>query len=102
MSFSAIEIEDVIRTVDGVVDVAVVGLPDPLRDERVAAFVIRAGSGPTEAQLLELCRTMLAGYKQPEHVEFVAELPRTAVGKVQKHLLRPGMRVPDSRSGDAP
>jgi carnitine-CoA ligase len=102
MSFSAIEIEDVIRTVDGVVDVAVVGLPDPLRDERVAAFVIRAGSGPTEAQVLDLCRTRLAGYKQPEHVEFVAELPRTAVGKVQKHLLRPGTRVPESRSGDAP
>jgi crotonobetaine/carnitine-CoA ligase len=101
MNFSSIEIEEVIRSVAGVIDVAVVGLPDAMRDERVAAFVVRAGSEPTLEDVLDACRRMLAGYKRPDHVEFVAELPRTAVGKIQKHLLVPTIGMEEAMTGDA-
>jgi carnitine-CoA ligase len=93
MNFSAIEVEEVIRAVPGVVDVAVVGLPDALRDERVAAFIVRRDSRPTVEDVLAACQETLAAYKRPDLVEFVSELPRTAVGKVQKHLLVTRERV---------
>jgi crotonobetaine/carnitine-CoA ligase len=101
MNFSAIEVEEVIRAVPGVVDVAVVGLPDALRDERVAAFVVRGDSGPTVEDVLDACQATLAAYKRPDHVEFVSELPRTAVGKVQKHLLATTAGADETRRGDA-
>lgn len=101
MNFSAIEIEEVIRAVPGVLDVAVVGLPDALRDERVAAFIVRADSRPTAEEVLGACQGMLAAYKRPDYVEFVTELPRTAVGKVQKHLLLPAIGSDETRRQDA-
>lgn len=87
MNFSALEVEEVIRGIAGVLDVAVVGLPDDVRDERVVAFVVRDGKAPTEQGILMACAALLADYKHPEQVEFVEDLPRTAVGKVQKHHL---------------
>ena len=101
MNFSSIEVEEVIRSVTGVLDVAVVGLPDAMRDERVAAFIVRGGSRPTAADVFQACLRMLADYKRSDLVEFVMELPRTAVGKVQKHLLQPGIGTVEPRRHDA-
>jgi fatty-acyl-CoA synthase len=83
------EIEDVLRSHPGVADVAVVGIPDPKWGEVIVAFVRPApGWPPDSGVLFALCRERLAPYKTPKHWTFVDELPFTASGKVQKHVLR--------------
>ena len=81
------EVEDVLRAHPGVGDVAVVGLPDPTWGERVTAFVEGAGD-VSEAALLALAAEQLAPYKRPKAVVFVDALPRNALGKVTKQVLR--------------
>jgi fatty-acyl-CoA synthase len=84
-----VEIEQVIAALDGVVDVAVVGVPDPEWGESVAAYVVRApGSMLDGLQIIDQCRRNLASYKKPRHVFFVDSLPRTTVNKVSKDRLR--------------
>ncbi len=91
-NFSALEVEEVLRQLPGVVDVAVVPFSDDLGDESVAAFVVREGEHPTADEIRAHCRAGLAAFKRPQKIEFVSELPRTAVGKVQKHLLAAALR----------
>jgi acyl-CoA synthetase (AMP-forming)/AMP-acid ligase II len=87
------EVEAVLHTHAGVADVAVIGLPDPRWGERVAAVVVRrAGNDVSADELVELARAHLAGFKTPRSVEFVAELPRNAAGKVLKQQLRDAFR----------
>ena len=69
----------------GVTESAVVGVPHPDFGEGVVAVVIGAGD---EASMIAACRGRLAAYKAPKRVMFVDELPRNAMGKVQKNLLR--------------
>jgi crotonobetaine/carnitine-CoA ligase len=81
------EVERAIRTIPGVREAAVVGLPDPVREESIVAFV----SGPlglTADDVLAACAVELAGYKVPQRIEFLAELPRDILGKVDKKVLR--------------
>ncbi|HKF42146.1 MAG TPA: AMP-binding protein [Thermoanaerobaculia bacterium] len=92
---SAREIEDVLRRHPRIREVAVLGAPDRVWGERiVAAVVLRPDPGPgisSEALLEELsafCARSLADYKRPREVRVVEELPRNALGKVQKHRLR--------------
>ena len=80
------EVEDVLRGHPGVLDVAVVGLPDAHWGEQVTAFVEGAGVG--EAALLALAAEQLAPYKRPKRIVFVDALPRNALGKVTKQALR--------------
>jgi fatty-acyl-CoA synthase len=54
----------------------------------VAHVVLRAGAQATAEQLRAHCRAQLAGFKVPSAVHFVAELPKTATGKIQKYVLR--------------
>ncbi|HEY3109904.1 MAG TPA: acyl-CoA synthetase [Chloroflexota bacterium] len=84
------EVEEVLLTHPGVADVAVLGLPHPDFGEQVVAAVeVKADAPPPAAEaLVELCRDQLASYKKPRRVFFVASLPRNALGKVQKHVLR--------------
>ena len=79
------EVEDVLRTHPGVVDAAVVGVPDATWGERVTAFVEAHGVG--EQALLALSAEHLAPYKRPKQVVFVDALPRNALGKVVKAQL---------------
>lgn len=82
------EIEEVIRQVDGVIDVAVVGVDDPLLGQAIEAFVVADEPGDAcRRALLQRCRETLPRFKLPGSVEFLDALPRTASGKVQKHLL---------------
>ena len=74
-----IEIEEVIRRLESVDDVAVAGAPDAEYGRVLVAFVV---GDVTEERLLEACRESLASYKVPKRVERVAELPRTSTGKV--------------------
>lgn len=79
------EVELILDEMAGVTESAVIGLPHPDFGEAVAAVVI--GSGDEAAMIAEL-RQSLAAYKTPKRIFFVADLPRNAMGKVQKNLLR--------------
>ncbi|MCL5283242.1 MAG: long-chain fatty acid--CoA ligase [Armatimonadetes bacterium] len=82
------EVEEVLSSHPMVADVAVVGMPDALRGERVvAAVVLRAGQTVTARELERFCRKQLANYKVPREIIFRDSLPRSATGKVQKRLL---------------
>ena len=82
------EVEAVLASHPGVADVAVIGLPDVTWGEAVTA-VIAAGEDPAGLEELRaFARTRLAGYKTPRRLVLVAEIPRTASGKIHKHRLR--------------
>jgi acyl-CoA synthetase (AMP-forming)/AMP-acid ligase II len=86
---SSIEVEDAIFSMDGVLEVAVIGVPHDKWGEMVLALVVvEEGSEVTDASVIAHCRTALAGYKCPKQVELREELPRTATGKLQKFRLR--------------
>jgi acyl-CoA synthetase (AMP-forming)/AMP-acid ligase II len=83
------EIENIIASHPAVAQVAVVGVPDERLGEVARAFVIRrAGHELDETRLVAWCRENMANYKVPRSVSFVAELPTTASGKVQRFALR--------------
>jgi malonyl-CoA/methylmalonyl-CoA synthetase len=83
------EVEAEIDAIDGVAESAVVGLPHPDLGEAVTAIIAVGGSTAlTEAKVLSALSDRLARYKQPKRVIFVEDLPRNAMGKVQKALLR--------------
>jgi acyl-CoA synthetase (AMP-forming)/AMP-acid ligase II len=85
---SSIEVEDALMSHEAVKEVAVIGIPDEKWGELVTALVVTDGSAVTPEDLITHCRAKLAGYKCPKRVDFVAELPRTATGKLQKFKLR--------------
>jgi len=83
------EIEDVIASHPAVAAVAVVGLPDPVLGEQVAACVeLAPGASADAAELRALCEQNLARFKVPIRWDFVSAMPRTQLGKIQKFLLQ--------------
>jgi malonyl-CoA/methylmalonyl-CoA synthetase len=84
------EIELALDALPGVAESAVVGVPHPDFGEAVTAAVVLAphSLSPTESEILAQLKTQLANYKVPKRVFLVAELPRNAMGKVQKNVLR--------------
>ncbi|WP_027948266.1 AMP-binding protein [Haliea salexigens] len=77
------EVEQVIQRMDGVAQVAIIGVPDPKWIQTVAAVVVRApGHAVSEADIVQHCRAHLASYKKPGKVLFVETLPRQASGMV--------------------
>jgi acyl-CoA synthetase (AMP-forming)/AMP-acid ligase II/uncharacterized membrane protein len=84
------EVEDLIANMDGVKEVAVLGVDDEKFGQRLKAYVVRTGSGgkPSEDEIKKKVKSDLAGYKVPREVEFLDELPRNATGKVLKKELK--------------
>ena len=82
------EVEVCIDALEGVRESAVIGVPDADFGERVVAVVVRDGKALDAESIIEQLRDALAGYKLPKQVVFVDELPRNAMGKVQKNVLR--------------
>jgi malonyl-CoA/methylmalonyl-CoA synthetase len=82
------EVEAEIDALPGVRESAVVGVPHPDFGEGVIAVVDRAASEPDEAAVVATLRARLAAFKVPKRVFFVDALPRNAMGKVQKNVLR--------------
>jgi malonyl-CoA/methylmalonyl-CoA synthetase len=83
------EIEEVLDAVDGVVESAVVGVPDPDLGEAIVAVVVtEPGVQVTADGLMEAVRARLARFKHPRRIVFAEELPRNAMGKVLKTVLR--------------
>lgn len=82
------EVEDVLFEHPGVLEAAVIGVPDQYRGETVKAFVVlKEGRNVTEKELDQHCRARLAAYKVPRLYEFREELPKTSIGKVLKRTL---------------
>ncbi|MCI0572966.1 MAG: AMP-binding protein, partial [Myxococcaceae bacterium] len=83
------EVEEVLAQHAGVAEVAVLGLPDADLGERVVAVVVaRATPAPSPDALADFCKERLASFKKPRQVVLADALPRNALGKVQKHVLR--------------
>jgi long-chain acyl-CoA synthetase len=83
------EIEEVISAHPSVLEVGVAGLPDQMKGESVKAWIVlRPNTQLDTAELKAWCKERLAPYKVPSHFEFVADLPKSQVGKVLRRLLR--------------
>ncbi len=83
------EVEQVLMSFPGVDEAAIIGVPDDYWGERVRAIVVKKpGALVTAAELIDHCRPRMAGFKRPEDVVFINELPRNPMGKVLKRVLR--------------
>jgi long-chain acyl-CoA synthetase len=82
------EIEDVIATLPGVLEVAAVGVPDEKSGEAVKVVIVKKDESLSAEQVKAFCRDNLTGYKQPKVIEFRKELPKTNVGKILRRELR--------------
>jgi amino acid adenylation domain-containing protein len=78
------EIENVLYDLPGVLEAAVVGVPDPILGETIKAFVVFKGPRPTKAEVLAHCKARLEDICVPRDVEFRDDLPKTASGKIHK------------------
>jgi acyl-CoA synthetase (AMP-forming)/AMP-acid ligase II len=88
------EVESALAGLDGVIEAAVVGRPDDMLGEAVAAFLYVADRGPTAAQVRAWCAARMADYKVPQHIIIASTpLPRNANGKIQKGELRAALAV---------
>jgi fatty-acyl-CoA synthase len=88
-NISTVEVEQALMSHPGVLEAAVVGVPDDKWGERPKAFVVlRAGTSATQQELIAHVRTKIAGYKAPREVDIIVELPKTSTGKIQKFMLR--------------
>jgi long-chain acyl-CoA synthetase len=82
------EVEDVLAAHPGVIEAAVIGVPDDASGEAVKAFVVKSDPGLTEADIRAYAKEHLTAYKVPKRVEFRDELPKSNVGKILRKDLR--------------
>ena len=84
------ELENVISLCNGVVECAVIGVPDEKQGEAIKAFVVKDDPQLTEEDVAKYCQQNLTGYKRPKYIEFRDELPKSNVGKILRRELRVG------------
>ena len=82
------EIEDVLSQLPGVLECAVVGIPDAKAGEAVKVVIVKKDAALTEAEVRAFCEANLTGYKRPKLVEFRSDLPKSTVGKILRRELR--------------
>ena len=82
------EVEDVVASCPGVLEVGVIGMPDPKSTEKVVAYVVKKDQSLTEEKVLEHCKEFLTNYKVPKEVFFTDELPKTNVGKILRRKIK--------------
>jgi long-chain acyl-CoA synthetase len=82
------EVEEVVMSHPGVLEVACVGVPDEHSGEAVKLYVVKKDKGLSKEDLLEYCKEQLTGYKRPKFIEFRETLPKTNVGKILRRELR--------------
>ncbi len=87
LNISSVEIETVLSDCPGVREAAAVAVSNPILGEEVAAVVVAIDESLDDIAVIDFCRTRLADYKVPVRVEFVDQLPRNGMGRVQKHRL---------------
>jgi len=84
------ELENVISLCDGVLECAVIGVPDAKAGEAIKVYVVRSDATLSETDIAKYCAANLTGYKQPKYIEFRDELPKSNVGKILRRELRAG------------
>ena len=89
------EVEDVVAMHPKVLEVAAVGVPDNKSTEAVKIYVVKRDETLTESEIREFCKDKLTGYKQPKHIEFRIDLPKSNVGKILRRMLRDNKKVED-------
>ncbi|MBN9513373.1 MAG: long-chain-fatty-acid--CoA ligase [Alphaproteobacteria bacterium] len=82
------EVEGVVAAHPGVLECAVIGVPDEKSGEAVMLFVVKKDPALTKEMLAAYCAKELTGYKRPKYIEFRSELPKTNVGKILRRELR--------------
>jgi long-chain acyl-CoA synthetase len=82
------EVEDVVAKLPGVLECAVVGVPDDKTGEAVKLVIVKKDPALTEQQVRDYCHANLTGYKRPRVIEFRTDLPKTPVGKILRRELR--------------
>ena len=82
------ELEGVIAAHPGVLECAVIGVPDEHSGEAVKVFIVRRDPALTSEMVMDYCRQQFTGYKKPKYIEFRDELPKTNVGKILRRVLR--------------
>ena len=82
------EVEEVVARMPGVLECAVVAVPDDKTGEAVKLFVVKKDPNLTEQAIRDFCHAELTGYKRPKYIEFRTELPKTPVGKILRRELR--------------
>ena len=82
------ELEGVIASHPGVLECAVIGVPDEHSGEAVKVFIVRRDPALTSEMVMDFCRQQFTGYKKPKYIEFRDELPKTNVGKILRRALR--------------
>lgn len=97
---STVEVETVLAAHPGILEVSVVGAPDPILDEVPVAFVVPAAPAnpPTEEELHAWCRDRLGPAKRPHRIAFMESLPRTSVGKIRTFLLKQSLLQEEANS----
>jgi long-chain acyl-CoA synthetase len=82
------EVEGVMAMHPGVLECAVIGVPDAASGEAVKLFVVKKDPNLTEKDLMKFAAENLTGYKKPKYIEFRSDLPKTNVGKILRRELR--------------
>ena len=82
------EVENILYTIPGVQDAAVIGIPDPIFGEVIKAFIVAPSAVLTEAEVISHCKARLEDFMVPRKVEFRSELPKTGSGKIRRMDLR--------------
>ncbi|BDT77112.1 long-chain-fatty-acid--CoA ligase [Polynucleobacter yangtzensis] len=82
------EVEEVLSLIPGVLECAVIGVPDEDSGEAVKAFIVKQDPDLTEEAILAYCKENLTNYKRPKHIVFRNDLPKTNVGKILRRELR--------------
>jgi len=84
-----IELDNVLFDHPKILEACTIGIPDKYRGETVKAFIVpKKGEALTEEEVLQYCKQQLAPYKVPKQIEFIEELPKSAVGKILRRKLR--------------
>lgn len=84
------ELENVISLCEGIVECAVIGVPDEKQGEAIKVFVVKDNPTLSEDDVIRYCQQNLTGYKRPKYIEFRDELPKSNVGKILRRELRIG------------
>ena len=82
------EIENILYEIDGVVEAAVIGVPDDILGQAIKAFIVlKNGATMTEKDVQRFCSKKFEDFMVPKYVEFRFELPKTSTGKISKKML---------------
>jgi long-chain acyl-CoA synthetase len=82
------EVEDAVASFPGVIEVGVIGMPDPKSTEKVVAYVVKKDDSVSAEKIIQHCKNSITNYKVPKEVYFIDELPKSNVGKILRRVIK--------------